>query len=196
MAISVTPLPTATISGTTTVCQNAAEPNITFTGAGSTPPYTFNYTIFDGTTTSNNSVTTTGSASTITVPAPTSITGSFVYTLVDVAVGSCVNPVTGSATITVNPTLTPTFTQVGPYCNGESIPALPTTSTNSIVGTWSAAISNVAPMIAVTTNYTFTPTPGAGICATTANMAIVVNPNTTPLFTPLGPYCQNVTTAL
>jgi hypothetical protein len=36
-------LPVATISGTTDVCQNAAQPLITFTGSGGTAPYTFTY---------------------------------------------------------------------------------------------------------------------------------------------------------
>ena len=38
--VSVNPLPTATIAGTITVCQNSASPLITFTGASSTAPYT------------------------------------------------------------------------------------------------------------------------------------------------------------
>jgi uncharacterized protein (TIGR02145 family) len=62
---------------------------------------------------------------------------------------------------------TPTFTQVGPYQSGASIPALPTTSTNGITGTWSPAINNTA-----TTTYTFTPTTGQ--CATTTAMTITV----------------------
>ncbi|MEN9304185.1 MAG: hypothetical protein RL264_2614, partial [Bacteroidota bacterium] len=125
-------------------------------------------------------------------------TGTFTYNLTNVAVGSCSNTInpTLSATVTVNPNITPTFTQVGPYCNGQSIPSLPTTSNNSISGTWSpTTISNTASTSAVTTNYTFTPTSGPGICATTANMSITVHPNTTPLFTQLGPYCQGATPA-
>jgi len=44
--ITVNPLPTATITGTTAVCQNAAPaPVVTFTGAGGTAPYTFTYTL-------------------------------------------------------------------------------------------------------------------------------------------------------
>ena len=42
--VTVNPLPTATISGTTAVCKDAASPNITFTGASGTAPYTFTYT--------------------------------------------------------------------------------------------------------------------------------------------------------
>ena len=125
---------------------------------------------------------------------PTSTPGTYIYSVSSVNVGACANPITlQAASVTVSSNITPTFTAVGPYCNGASIPALLTTSTNSIVGTWSPAINNVATTAAVTTNYTFTPTAGAGICATTATMPIVVNPNTTPLFTQLGPYCQGAT---
>ena len=74
--IIINPLPTATISGTTAVCQNAEAPSITFTGAGGTAPYTFNYTLNDGTNTSSASVTTeTGNS--VTVSVPTSIPGTF-----------------------------------------------------------------------------------------------------------------------
>ena len=193
MSISVTTLPLATIAGGgVTVCENGAQPNITFTGSNSTPPYTFTYTINGG---ANQTITTAGTSSTVTLPTPTSTTGAFTYELTSVAVGSCSNPISNNntATITVSPNITPTFNQVGPYCNGQSIPALSTTSTNNIVGTWAPAINNIAISGAVTTNYTFTPTSGPGICATTANMPIVVNPNTTPLFTQLGPYCQGAT---
>jgi hypothetical protein len=71
--------------------------------------------------------------------------------------------------ITILPKVTPTFTAVGPVCEGNAIPALPLTSNNSIAGTWSPALNNTA-----TTTYTFTPT--AGQCASTATMTITVNP--------------------
>jgi gliding motility-associated-like protein len=94
--------------------------------------------------------------------------------------GQCATAAT--MTIVVNPNITPTFTQIGPYCAGANIPALPTTSNNGITGSWSPAINNNA-----TTTYTFTPT--AGLCATTQTMTITVNPNITPTFTQMGPYC-------
>jgi gliding motility-associated-like protein len=191
MSIAVTTLPSANISGTTTVCENGAQPNITFTASNSTAPYTFTYSLNGG---ANQTITTAGTSSTVTLPVPTSTPGTYVYSISSVNVGACANPITGqAATVTVSSNITPTFTAVGPYCNGASIPALPTTSINSIVGTWAPVINNVAISAAVTTNYTFTPTPGAGICATTATIPIVVNPNTIPLFTQLGPYCQGAT---
>jgi hypothetical protein len=48
----------------------------------------------------------------------------------------------------------PSFTQAGPFCSGDNIPALPQTSLNGINGTWSPAINNQA-----TTTYIFTPAP-------------------------------------
>jgi gliding motility-associated-like protein len=71
-------------------------------------------------------------------------------------------------TITVNPNITPTFNQVDAICSGATLAALPTTSINGITGTWSPALNYTA-----TTTYTFTPT--AGLCATTATMVITVN---------------------
>ncbi len=86
------------------------------------------------------------------------------------------NPATGctnnlSVNVPVTPLVTPTFTQVAAICTGGSF-TLPTTSDNAITGTWSPAIDNTA-----TTTYTFTPT--AGQCATTATMTVTVNPLTT-----------------
>ncbi len=88
--------------------------------------------------------------------------------------------------LTITPSVTPTFTQVAPICNGGALAALPTTSNNAITGTWAPAINNTA-----TTTYTFTPT--VGQCATTATMTITVNPNVTPTFTQVAPICNGGT---
>jgi gliding motility-associated-like protein len=68
-------------------------------------------------------------------------------------------------TIDITAPVTPNFTQAGPYCAGTSIPNLPLTSNNSISGSWSPAINN-------TTTATYTFTPSAGQCATTATMIL------------------------
>ncbi len=47
-------------------------------------------------------------------------------------------------TITVNPLITPTFTQVAAICNGDDLGELPLTSDNGITGTWAPAINNTA----------------------------------------------------
>ncbi len=98
--------------------------------------------------------------------------------------GQCAT--TTSLTITINTNTVPTFSTPGPYCSGASIPALPTTSTNGISGTWSPAINNT-----LTTTYTFTP--NSGQCATTTSLTITINPNTVPTFSTPGPYCSGAT---
>ncbi len=88
--------------------------------------------------------------------------------------------------VTATPVLTPTFTSVSAICSGGTLHALPTTSLNGITGTWSPALNNTA-----TTTYTFTPT--AGLCATTATMTITVTANVIPTFTQVAPICSGGT---
>ncbi|MFN6093058.1 MAG: beta strand repeat-containing protein, partial [Bacteroidota bacterium] len=76
---------------------------------------------------------------------------------------------TATVPITVVPPVTPTFNPIGPICAASVAPALPTTSTNGITGTWSpVTISNVA-----TGTYTFTP--NAGQCANTTSLTVTVD---------------------
>lgn len=95
-------LPTATIAGGTTVCQNAPSPLITFTGSGGTAPYTFTYTINGG---ANQTISTTGSNAIVTLPVSTSSFGNFNYSLVSVT-DSATPPITaniiGNTTVIVN----------------------------------------------------------------------------------------------
>ncbi|WP_293892208.1 PKD domain-containing protein [Flavobacterium sp.] len=116
-------VPSATISGSTTVCQNAASPLITFTGSGGTAPYTFIYTVSG--TPGNQTISTTAPSSTVTFPAPTNATGIFTYSLVSVQDSSPPpNPinVTGTAIITVNAAPTVDFTIVyNNSCSGTIV---------------------------------------------------------------------------
>lgn len=97
--ITVNPLPTATITGTTSVCQNSASPNITFTGANGTIPYLFTYNINGG---SNQTVITT-SGNSVTIAAPTNSEGTFIYSLVSASdAKGCSQLQAGSATVTVD----------------------------------------------------------------------------------------------
>ena len=98
--------------------------------------------------------------------------------------GQCtVTPAT--MTIIVNPLILPAFTAIAPFCLGLASPILPTTSNNSITGTWNPAI--VSNMSSAT--YTFTPT--AGQCATTTTLNITIIPKTIPLFEPIADVCYN-----
>lgn len=94
---------------------------------------------------------------------------------------------TATNSITVNPVLTPTFTQLGSYCLNDSPGVLPTSSTNGVTGTWLPSV--ISTSTAGNQTYNFTPT--AGLCANTASMTITVNPLLTPTFGNFGPYCQN-----
>jgi hypothetical protein len=98
------------------------------------------------------------------------------YTFTPTA-GQCA--ITATMTVTVNPSTTPTFTQVAAICAGDNF-SLPSSSINGVAGTWSPAVNNQT-----TTTYTFTPS--AGQCATTATMTVTVNASTTPTFTQVAP---------
>jgi hypothetical protein len=102
--LTVRPTPSASISGSSTVCQNDATPLITFTNPQSLP-VTVSYNINGGTTNTLNI----NSSSTATVSAPTNVAGTFTYNLTNVSyqsAPSCSTAITGkSATITVNPSV-------------------------------------------------------------------------------------------
>jgi len=151
------------------------NPNVTpsFNAVG---PYCSGSTIPALPTTSTNGIT--GSWS----PAINN-TAATTYTFTPSA-GQCALATT--LTIDITPQETPTFNTVGPYCYGSTIPALPTTSTNGINGTWSPAINNTS-----STTYTFTP--ATGECATTTTLTINITPQTIPTFDAVGPYCAGST---
>jgi gliding motility-associated-like protein len=136
-------------------------------------------------TTSNNSISGSWDG-----PISTATPGTITYTFTPDA-GQCATTTTMDVVINDN-TIIPTFTQLGPYCPGETADILPTTSNNSISGSWDGPISTATPG---TITYTFTP--DAGQCATTTTMDVVINDNTIiPTFTPLGPYCSGETADL
>ncbi|HOV11183.1 MAG TPA: gliding motility-associated C-terminal domain-containing protein, partial [Bacteroidales bacterium] len=119
------------------------------------------------------------SMNTITISGTATATGTFNYTIS--LNGGC-GTITSAGTLTINPNVTPTFTAVGPICVGDVLSPLPTTSNNSITGSWSPQINNTD-----TTTYTFTPT--TGLCALTTTMTIIVNPIVVPVFTAIAPIC-------
>ena len=102
--VIVQPLPSATVSGATIVCINAAQPTITFAASGGTAPYTFTYNINGG---APLTIASAGVSNTATVIVPTAIAGSFIYTLQSVKnSGSslCTKTILNqNATVLVNP---------------------------------------------------------------------------------------------
>ncbi|MDD2385542.1 MAG: gliding motility-associated C-terminal domain-containing protein [Bacteroidales bacterium] len=91
-----------------------------------------------------------------------------------------------STIVNIDLNITANFTQLGPYCEGDTPDALPTTSTNGISGTWSPA--SISTTTSGTDTYTFTPT--LGQCAANTTMTITITPNVTPTFAAVGPYCS------
>ncbi len=116
-------LPTATISGTASLCLNASPaPVVTFTGANGNAPYIFTYTINGGTPFTVNSP---AGSNIATVTASTAVAGTFTYTLVSVRESSstnCNQPQTGNAVITIYPAPVASFTGGTPACIG--VPSL------------------------------------------------------------------------
>ena len=88
-----------------------------------------------------------------------------------------------STNISVNPNITPTFTQVPSICSGDALSALPTTSNDGITGVWTPALDNTT-----TTTYTFTP--DLGECANPATLTITVDDQVNPLFTAVADICN------
>lgn len=113
LQVTVLLKPSATITGTSTVCQNGAVPIITFNGSGGSQPYTFIYKINGG----PEQVISTTSGNSATVTQDSNIPGVFVYKLVSVSNKNCSQAVNGTVTIKVNPipsiSASTTFTCVG-----------------------------------------------------------------------------------
>lgn len=130
--VSVSPLPTGNIAGNMEVCLNGPSPNVTFTGAVGTPPYTFTYTINGGT----NQTVTTVNGNSITVVAPTNVAGTFVYNLVSVSDASpavCSQTQTGTVTIKVNPQPTATIAGTLSVCKNGTSPTITFTAAGGAI---------------------------------------------------------------
>jgi gliding motility-associated-like protein len=81
-------------------------------------------------------------------------------------------------TVTITPQTIPTFSfgTTLSICSGGIVPALPTSSSNSITGTWSPAIVDNA------NNGTYTFTPNTGQCANNNTFTVTITPQITPTF--------------
>jgi len=106
--------PSATITGTATVCINESpQPLITFTGLDGATPYTFTYTLNGG---PNQTISTVGNNTSVTIPVSTASAGSFVYELISVTDNNNdTETVNGTATVTVTnpPSVSFTFNNGG-----------------------------------------------------------------------------------
>lgn len=189
--ITVNPLPTAQISGTTSVCENNTQPTITFTGADGTAPYTFTYNI-NGT--GSFQVTSVGNTATVSVP--TNTTGTFNYNLVSVEDASntiCSQNVTGTATVTVNPNPVPVITGTLTYCSGTS--ATLSTSLPYTTYQWSTGATTASANVTVADNpITVTVTNSFGCTGTSS--AVNVVENSTIVYNSIVEICQGETATI
>ncbi|MEZ4891005.1 MAG: hypothetical protein R2779_10790 [Crocinitomicaceae bacterium] len=78
--VVINPMPNATSTGATTVCQGAPSPQVTFTGSNSSNNYQFTYTLNGG---ANQALTTTGGATTATINVPTNACSRYVYVCIN-----------------------------------------------------------------------------------------------------------------
>jgi gliding motility-associated-like protein len=150
--VLVNTFPNATISGTTTVCQNASEPQITFTGTDGNTPYTFTYNINGGATLS---VSTNAGNNTVTVNVPTTTPGVFTYNLlsvVDASNTACGQNLSGaSATVTVNQLPAANITGGTNVCLNANSPQITFTGTGGIAPYTFSYNINGGPIQQVTT---------------------------------------------
>ena len=115
------------------------------------------------------------------------------YTFI-VDAGQCA--IDGDLTLTIDPAIVPTFTQLGPYCVDDIPDVLPFSSLNGVTGSWDGPITTSGPGSNI---YTFTP--NVSECAITTTMQIAVNdcacmdPAQISINTTL-PICENETITL
>ena len=210
--ITVRPTPTASISGTTSVCEGDPSPDITFTNPMS-DPVTVTYNINGGADQTVN----VGGSSTTNVAVPTGTDGTFTYSLVNVfyqAGPNCANVISGTAIVTVRPTPTATISGDATVCEDDVSPNITFTNPMSDPVTVTYKIdggANQTVNIGGSTNETVpVPTGTAGTfvyslvdvfyqagpsCANglAGTATVNVNPNPTPIITGANNVCANVT---
>ena len=184
--VTINALPTASITGGTTVCLNATEPKITFTGVTGTTPFTFTYKVNNGA----DRFVVTSSGNTVDVSQATVSAGTFMYTLYSVSdANGCSQAVSGTPTQTITITGAPVASFQYPqslYCTTGT--ATPTYINGGVAGVFTStpaglSIASGTGVIDVAASasgaYTVTNTVGgcgADVVATTEVTISHVNP--------------------
>ncbi len=107
----------------------------------------------------------------------TTVVGPSVYTFnPDTTLSPCAIQTT--LTVTIDPSVLPTFNPIADICQNSVAPTLPTTSLNGVTGTWSAIDTTVVGSATIT----FTPDAGQ-LCALSTTMTINVIAPLVPNFT-------------
>lgn len=183
-AVTVRPTPVATISGTTTVCQDATAPNITFTNSVALP-VTVTYQLNSG---SNQTINVPGN-STATVAVPTSTAGTYAYSLVSVAyttTPTCSVALSGTATVTVRPTPAATISGTTAVCQGGTAPTITITNPNTLPETVTYTLNGNPVNININGNSSATVTAPTGTVGTfTYALSSVVYQSAPTCVTPL-----------
>ncbi len=203
VTVQVNERPSATISGSATVCSGATAPVVTLTGSGGTAPYVFTYELNGGAV---QTITSFGSTAIITVP--TNAPGTYVYRLVSVRDASstaCTSIQSGTATVVVNAMpVTPVIATTNAHlCNGASTVISVQNIEPGTTYTWyrnGALLSSGATnSITVTTagNYTVTAVSPVG-CSTPLSNSILISTGTvpTPVIIGTGKVCPGGSTPL
>ncbi len=152
--VTVKDLPSATLTGTTAVCQNSAQPQLVLTGSGGNAPYKFTYTINGGPVLTAQ---TTAASNTVTILAPTTTAGTFTYTLTGVTEGSanqCTKSITSAntAVISVNPLPAASISGNASVCQNATAPLITFTGSGaSTPYTFTYTINGGAPQTISTT---------------------------------------------
>jgi gliding motility-associated-like protein len=171
LTITVNPLIVATLNGTVSVCQNAPNPTLTFTGSGGTAPYTINYTI------NGAPQTAIVTAGTSTITAPTTTPGVYTYSVTNIQDANslqCPQNVNASAVVTINLLPIVDAGQDQTICLGQNVTL---TATNATIYNWNnPTITNGIPFTpAATATYSVTGT--TGLCSSTDQITVNVNPS-------------------
>lgn len=128
--VTVNPIPTASLSGGATLCQGDVEPNLVFVGSLGSSPYSFTYSLNNG---SPQTIISTNDTATIDVS--TQFPGTFVYTLLNVSDASssqCGQVLSETETIIINTLPEANITGGGVVCLGSTAPEIIFTGSNGI----------------------------------------------------------------
>ena len=170
------PSMSATITGTTSVCQNSANVVVIFSASGGTAPYTFTYKINNGV----NQIVTTTSGSSATVNVSTKTAGTYVYTLVSVTDSTNTTQSISSQTAKITVNATPTILGQLTVCIDRDTTQLTGSGTPNSINPWASSNTAVATInstglvkiLAIgTTTITYTNSNGCSTYAT-----LTVNP--------------------
>ncbi|MET4139016.1 CehA/McbA family metallohydrolase [Pedobacter sp. UYP1] len=126
-ALKILERPSGHISGDLNTSVNAPSPMVIFTAAKGTAPFTFTYHINSG---ADLTVTTTGN--TATIPVPTAIAGSYIYTLTKIADANSAETQNMSSTVIVHTLPTAQISGTGNVCINGKAPIITFTGNSGI----------------------------------------------------------------